>query len=135
MFHLSYMHKKRNVRLGNESGAAILEFALVLPILLVLLLGLIDFGLYFYNDLQLTHVARDAARYASVGREAEAEAAIANAILVSASVTASSVDIATTGGEARVVLTASYQTITPLPNFVGIGTTLPINATAVMRRE
>ena len=42
------------------------EFALVLPILLMLLFGIIDFGLYFYNDLELSHAARDAARRASV---------------------------------------------------------------------
>ena len=49
-----------------DQGAAMVEFALVLPILLILLFGIIDFGLYFYNDLQLTQAARDAARYASV---------------------------------------------------------------------
>ena len=119
----------------GESGAALLEFALVLPILLILLLGLIDFGLYFYNDLQLTHVARDAARYASVNQAGAANNAIDNATLVSTDITARNVDVASSGGEASVTLTATYHVITPLPNFIGIGSSLTINATAKMRRE
>ncbi|MCL4554889.1 MAG: pilus assembly protein [Actinobacteria bacterium] len=109
--------------------------ALVLPILLILIFGMIDFGLYFYNDLQLTQVARDAARYASVGNEAEASAAISNATLISTAITSQAIDVASTGQEASVVLTAAYSALTPLPGLVGIGNTLAIDATARMRRE
>jgi Flp pilus assembly protein TadG len=44
------------------------EFALVLPLLLVLLLGAVDFGIAFttWNDTQ--HLANSGARFASVGR-------------------------------------------------------------------
>lgn len=55
-------------RLQRESGAAMVEFALVLPVLLLLIIGMIDFGFYFYNDLQLSHAVRDAARQASVAK-------------------------------------------------------------------
>ncbi len=119
----------------NESGAALVEFALVLPLLLVLVFGIIDFGLYFYNDLQLTHVARDAARFASVGDVAGANAAIVGATLISTSIDSSSVDPASTGSPATVTLTATYSTLTPLPRFVGMGDTIAITATAIMRRE
>lgn len=119
----------------RESGAALVEMALVLPILLILIFGMIDFGLYFYNDLQLTQVARDAARYASVGNEAEASAAISNATLISTAITSQAIDVASTGQEASVVLTAAYSALTPLPGLVGIGNTLAIDATARMRRE
>ena len=60
------------LRRGHERGAAALEFALVLPILLVILLGILDFGLYFYSDLRLTQGGRDAVRYLSVGRKSQA---------------------------------------------------------------
>ena len=98
--HTMYMRRKaRGVRApsGRERGAAAVEFALVLPLLLVLLLGIIDFGLYFYNDLQLTHVARDAARYLSVGETGAATTAIGNAHLVSTSAPTPVI----TGGAAR----------------------------------
>ncbi|MHB1344285.1 MAG: TadE/TadG family type IV pilus assembly protein [Thermoleophilia bacterium] len=119
----------------SDQGAAMVEFALVLPVLLVLLLGIIDFGLYFYNDLQLTHVARDAARYASVNDEAGANAAIDSATLVSTALDTRAVDLGSSGNDAKVELTATYNAITPLPGLVGIGNELPINATAIMRRE
>ncbi len=111
------------------------ELALVLPILLMLLFGIIDFGLYFFNDLQLTHAARDAARYASVDNEAGANAAIDSATLVSTALGSRSIDLGSSGNEATVTLTATYNTLTPLPGLVGIGNTIVINATAIMRRE
>ncbi len=121
---------------GRERGAAAVEFALVLPLLLVLLLGIIDFGLYFYNDLQLTHVARNAARYLSVNKTAEANAAIDDANLISTSIYSRSVTpAATQGGESTISLRANYSFLTPLPRLVGIGSTAGINASVVMRRE
>jgi Flp pilus assembly protein TadG len=121
----------------GERGAALVEFALVLPVLLVILLGILDFGLYYYNDLQLTHAARDAARYLSVGKVAEANDAIDKASLVSTTITSRSVDAGSTGNEATVTLTATYSFLTPLPNLVpGIGGgSIGIDASATMRRE
>lgn len=118
----------------GQEGAALVEFALVVPILLILVFGIIDFGLYFYNDLQLTQVARDAARYASVGEVAGASAAIGNATLVSTTITAQSIDAASPGQQATVTLVGSYQPVTPLLGLIGLGA-LNIDATAVMRRE
>ena len=42
---------------------------------------------------------------------------------------------ATTGNPATVSVHATYSFLTPLPALVGIGRTLGINATVVMRRE
>lgn len=50
----------------KESGQAIVEFAIVLPILLIILCGIIDFGWVFYNMLSLENCTRDGARYATV---------------------------------------------------------------------
>jgi Flp pilus assembly protein TadG len=54
--------------LRDESGAALVEFALVLPLVLVLLLGLMDFGRAFNHWIDSTHLANVAARYAAVNR-------------------------------------------------------------------
>jgi Flp pilus assembly protein TadG len=126
---------KRVVRCGSEHGAAAVEFALVLPILLVILLGILDFGLYYYNDLQLTHVARDAARYLSVNSVDDANAAIDDATLVSTTIDSRSLDPGSSGNEATVTLTATYTLLTPLPRLIGIGPTVDIDASAIMRRE
>ena len=44
------------------------EFVIVLPILLLLLLGIIQFGVVFNNYITLTDAARAGARQAAVGR-------------------------------------------------------------------
>lgn len=121
--------------LAKERGAAAVEFALVLPILLVIILGILDFGLYYFNDLQLTHVARDAARYLSVDNVEEANAAIDGATLVSTTIAARFLDPGSSGQKATVTLEATYTLLTPLPRLIGIGPTVDIDASAVMRRE
>lgn len=50
----------------HESGQALVEFALVLPILLALLCGIIDFGWLYYNQITLNNAAREGARYAVI---------------------------------------------------------------------
>ena len=47
---------------GRDSGAAALEFALVVPVLLILVFGIIDYGLYFANSLGARSGVREAAR-------------------------------------------------------------------------
>jgi Flp pilus assembly protein TadG len=51
----------------RERAAAAVEFALVLPILLLLLGGIIDYGRFFFTQLQLTNAAREGARAGIAG--------------------------------------------------------------------
>lgn len=53
----------------KESGQAIVEFALVLPLFLLLVMGIIDFGWLFYNYTTFENSARNAARIACVEYE------------------------------------------------------------------
>jgi Flp pilus assembly protein TadG len=54
--------------LRREDGQAITEFALILPVLVALLLGIIQFGIVFNNYLTITDAARAGARKAAVSR-------------------------------------------------------------------
>jgi len=59
------VHALRRKR-RREDGAALVEFALILPVLVLLLFGLIDFG-FIYNDfLSLRQGVRDGARQGAV---------------------------------------------------------------------
>jgi Flp pilus assembly protein TadG len=53
---------------SSESGAALVEFALVLPLLLILLFGMLDFGKAFNYWIDETHLANEGARWAVVNR-------------------------------------------------------------------
>ena len=51
----------------GEDGAAAVEFALLLPLLVLLLFGIIQFGIAFNARIQATNAAREAARMAVIG--------------------------------------------------------------------
>jgi Flp pilus assembly protein TadG len=55
-------------RFRNEDGQAIVEFALVLPLLMGLLLGIVQFGIIFNNYETITDAARIGGRQAAVAR-------------------------------------------------------------------
>lgn len=55
-------------RLRGESGQALAEFALVLPALMAILIGIIQFGAVFKDYLTLTDAVREGARKAAVSR-------------------------------------------------------------------
>lgn len=52
--------------MDRERGASLVEFALVLPLLLMIILGLVSAGAAYNLRITLTHSAREAARYAAV---------------------------------------------------------------------
>lgn len=52
--------------LVEEAGTAILEFALIVPLLLVLVWGIIEAGRAFYTVNSLTNALREGARYGAV---------------------------------------------------------------------
>lgn len=51
----------------NNRGQALVEFALILPILLLLIVGAMEFGLIIHQYMVVTEAAREGARSAAVG--------------------------------------------------------------------
>jgi Flp pilus assembly protein TadG len=66
---------------ADERGVALVEFALVLPLVLVLLFAMIDVGkaVNYWNDE--THLANEAARYAAVGKNPGPQSTLNQSIL------------------------------------------------------
>lgn len=69
------MLKSRSVlkKLHSETGASAVEFAIILPVLIIILFGIFEFGLVYRDYLAITHAAREGARMAAVGDYSEAE--------------------------------------------------------------
>jgi Flp pilus assembly protein TadG len=53
---------------ADERGVSLVEFALVLPVLALLLFGMLDFGKAFNYWIDGTHLANEGARWAVVNR-------------------------------------------------------------------
>jgi len=68
----------------NEQGQTMTEFALVLPILVVLLFGIIQFGIAFNNYVTLTDAVRAGARKAAVSRASSDPAGTCKAAVLAA---------------------------------------------------
>jgi Flp pilus assembly protein TadG len=60
------MNLKQNVK--SEQGQTMTELTLVVPVLLLILFGIIQFGIVFNNYIALTDAARAAARKGAVSR-------------------------------------------------------------------
>jgi Flp pilus assembly protein TadG len=56
----------RNFMFGSDgiAGAALIEMAAFLPVIVVLIIGTIDFGLYIYSKMEVQHSAQAGAQYA-----------------------------------------------------------------------
>jgi len=64
---MSRSHSIRYRRwLADERGTALVELGIVLPLLMVLLLGMLDFGKAFNSWIDETHLANEGARLAAV---------------------------------------------------------------------
>lgn len=56
----------RGRRVEEDGGAVLVEFALLLPLLLLIIVGIIEFGRAFNSQIELTGAAREAARTMAV---------------------------------------------------------------------
>ena len=133
------LHKK----LRSESGASAVEFALLLPVLMMILFGIIEFGLALYRQAILTNASREGARLGIVQSipaitNAQIDAAIDN-YLTAAGIPAG--DVArtivaggVTGTPVQVTLTLPY-TYSVLPGLTSIAPTINLVAQTVMRHE
>jgi Flp pilus assembly protein TadG len=51
---------------AKDRGAVVVEFAIVLPLLLMVVFGIVEFGIYFDRQQALNASAREGARYAAL---------------------------------------------------------------------
>jgi Flp pilus assembly protein TadG len=135
---------RRPTRNGpRDRGATAVEFALLLPVLLLLIFGLIDFGRALNAQITLTQAAREGARLAALGESnvvSGTQAAATGLAPVGVTVTSCPVG-AGPGVDGKVQATYTYSLITPINAIAsmfggsGYGSTITLTATGVMPCE
>lgn len=130
------------MRLLSEKGQAMVEFALVLPALLLLLCGIIDFGWIFGNQLLANNAAREAARYSAIHYYDSAiddDQAVAAEIVAERAPTLESPVVtlikSATGDEITVSVSSDVTVPSPLLSTLFSGGTYTVTAQCVMRLE
>jgi Flp pilus assembly protein TadG len=103
-----------------DRGAAAVELALVLPVLLLVLFGIIDFGRMLNTQLTLTEAAREGARAAALRQSAATRVQSATTGLtgVTAQVTSCPTNAVATQ-DAIVTVNYQFQFLTPLAAIAG----------------
>lgn len=122
----------------RQRGAAAVEMAIMMPLLLLVLAGIVDFGRFFFTEIQLANAAREGARAAVVS---EVGVDVTPRVLAAApAVTGLMVDVEPcAGADGDATVTAAqpdfeWILLEPALNLFGAGTALPeATSTAVMR--
>jgi len=71
----------RGHRFRSSRGQTIVEFALVLPVFLLLLCGVVDFSNVLYNEMTMQNALRQAGRFATTGNTLPDQTRLASIIL------------------------------------------------------
>lgn len=119
-------------------GQSLVEFALVLPLFLLLLIGIAEFGRAWMTRNILTGASREAVRIAAVQGNTVSALSRANNILFSAGISGASVNIADDGAPyGTCSVTVSYAFPVTVAGFLpGLnGTNLTLSSSTSMRKE
>lgn len=129
----------------DERGQAVAEFAMIVPIFLLLVFAIVDFGMGFHAWITVTNAAREGARLGAVGGssiEISDEVYATSATLDAAQLSVIVTNAEGNPGESVTVdVTYDYQLITPLSSVMGlvsgntIGPNLAFKSKAEMRLE
>ena len=129
--------KKHRQRLKCERGQGLVEAALTIPLFLLILCGILDFGWIYSNQLMLNNCSREAARFAVVS---DSKAANFNTLVTQKAKDAVligdpadvTVTVSTAGSDVTVRVERTLNVLTPV---VGIftGQQVLLNSNSTMR--
>jgi hypothetical protein len=111
---------KRNGR-SAERGASLVEFAIMAPLLILLLLGIVEFGWLFAQNNDVRHGAREAARLAAVdaGSVSAMGVRVCDAMDVSTGATITFTDGSGPPGAGRIGSEAAVSVVAPVQSLTG----------------
>lgn len=118
---------------GSQRGQGLVEFALLVPLLLLMTLGALDFGRLFFAYTAIANAAREGAMCASLGSVCPAGAAAAATAEVGGALPGGITTAVTGGGSpgASVTVTVQY-TFRAATTAILATSTFPLRASATM---
>lgn len=127
-------------KIKNKKGQSLVETALVLPIIILILMGILDFGMMFNNYLIISNASREGARSAAVGASDNEIAAVVEN--VSAALDGTRITTAVSpqdslrkkGDEVTVTVKYEYELLTPVIGALLAGP-VELTGVSVMRVE
>lgn len=126
------------MRTRNQAGQALVEMALVMPLLLAMVLGVFGFGRLFNAQLVITNAGREGARLGALGRPDENIKAAITKYLdgggLSDPLVAVTIDrsLGADGTDVKVAISYPFKSVMALP---GLPDPLYLKTSAVMRQE
>lgn len=127
------------MRKDSQRGAVAVEFALLLPILVVLVMGIMEFGRAYNAQITLTHSARESVRSMAISNNpvAAKNRAVTTAVGLNPALSPANVAIVTTASPNTACAPAATATVTisySLPSLTGLfGSAIPLTGKGVMR--
>lgn len=123
----------------HQRGTALVEFALVVPMLLVLLFGIIEWGRALQAMALVTNASREGARRASVGdTDTQVQDAVSTYLQSSGlrpGQLATRITRSTVAGRPQIDVTLTYALDLLLPTMQLVPNPFPLTGTTVMRVE
>jgi Flp pilus assembly protein TadG len=147
----------------RQSGQSLVEFSLMIPVFLILVFGIIDFGMGLRAYITVAQATREGARFGSIGNPAgtfssggsgECNGSTQTSVVGKVCSTMGGLDLTNIstvsvtypngqapGNSIRVSAQYNYEYITPISAIVGffsggsMGSTIPVSSTTDMRLE
>lgn len=120
----------------RKRGQALVEMALVLPILLLLVFGIVEFGRIYHCHMTLTSATREGARAGSVGAKTEVveQTVKDNLFGLNEEKVSITIDSGSRGNPYEVEAVYSLEIITPVISLI-IGENYEVKGSTTMRVE
>lgn len=138
------MKRFKNILKGRK-GQAVVEFAIVLPVLLLILCGIVDFGWIIGNKLLISYCSREGARYGIVvAADPDSTSLITQRVINTApsyirnglSVTVSYSDPSDPrDGDVSVDVSYNANVLTPVGGVFSKGSAVKLSAVCIMKAE
>lgn len=136
----------------EQRGSALIEFVLIAPVLFLILFGIVDFSLLFFDKMTITNASREGARYGIIAQNSVYPTSAQITTYITNNFTTNLISFSSTKPSATVTVTSSVQT--PVPGAIltvkvsypytylvmdklvaGFSSPITISSTAVMAYE